>query len=73
MNEDTAIRDAVTDAILRVLRSRNDEVTLAELMEILKDYDPIHIKEAVWPLMSERAVELTSQRNLKMAKAAGAP
>ena len=62
--------DPVRDAILKALRGRSD-VTLPELVNMLQAYSEAEIKRAVWPLVSDQAVELTPQRNLRMARAAG--
>jgi hypothetical protein len=71
MHPPTAMEeDRVKDAILRLLRSRNDEITLEELVDGLAGYDLIEIKRAVWPLMSEQAVEMTTRRNLRVTKSA---
>ncbi len=61
MDENIQLRDA----ILSFLRTRQDEVSLPELLEAIPGYDPIEIKSAVWQLMSDRAIELTPRRNLR--------
>jgi len=61
MGEDIQLRNA----ILNILRERNEEVSLEELLESLPGYGAMDIKSAVWPLMSEHAIELTPQRNLR--------
>ena len=61
MGENIQLRNA----ILNVLRERNEEVSLPELLDSLATYDPMDIKSAVWPLMSEHAIELTPRRNLR--------
>jgi len=61
--------DPVRAAILSILRERAD-IALPELIAALREYSEADIKRAVWPLVSDQAIELTPQRNLR-AKAAG--
>jgi hypothetical protein len=61
MGEDTTLQDA----ILSLLEDRQGEVTLGELVQSLAPYNPMDIKRAVWPLMSDHIVELTPRRTLR--------
>jgi len=62
--------------ILEVLREVRDEISLSELLDRLREKgleDQVAIKAAIWRLISEGEIELTSKRNLKINRQTRGP